>query len=433
MKKALIIGAAISGTAAAKLLNHHGYDVTLIDQNLIPNKCELTAVGIHIFEKDNSIELANVPWDLVVKNPGITQHHPLVVALQATNFIYTEIEVASWFAPHFTYGAITGTNGKTTTTTILYEMLKRQYDDALVAGNIGTALSELIDGHENDTAHVALEISAFQLLGCDRFKPKAAVIINLTPDHLDVFEHVEDYYDAKVRITEHMDASDLFLRNIDDPEVVKRTQNLHCQVVNFSLVEETDAYLRDGVVYYLGNKLFSTDELTIVGRHNIQNAMIAAVMAIHLGVSRENIHSALQNFKGVEHRIEYIRTLDGVSYYNDSKATNPEATEVALKAFDLSRVILLAGGYDKHTGFKILQPYFKELKALIVFGETKDMFKQLDSEAIVVQSMQQALDVATRMANDGDVVLLSPACSSYDQFDNYEQRGEIFKDSVEKL
>lgn len=430
---ALVIGAARSGTAVSKLLAHHGYEVTLCDQNLILNRSDLEGLGIRVFEQGTPLTLGDEHFDLVVKNPGIPMRHPLVQKFSEKQFIYNEIEIASRFAKHFSYGAITGTNGKTTTTTLLYELLKSQFEDAAYAGNIGLALSEIVDGHEEESHHVALEIAAFQLIGCDEFKPKAATIMNLTPDHLDYFNSVEDYYDAKLRIFQKMDASDVFLRNLDDPEIVKRTRDLKCQVVNYSLEQEADAYADSESVYYLGKRIFDLNTLHIVGRHNIQNALVAAIMAIHLGVSDENVRRVIASFKGVAHRIEFVRELDGVRYYNDSKATNPEASEVALKAFSGQSVILLAGGYDKKTGFDILGPYLPGLKSMIIYGETKEELKQLNPDALVVDTLQQAVEYASRLAREDDIVLFSPACASYDQFDNYEQRGEIFKDIVRKL
>lgn len=431
--KTLVIGAARSGTAVAKLLSHHGYEVTICDRNLIEEKEALEALNIRVIEQDTPMSLAEEKFDLVVKNPGIPMSQPLVALLAKSYFIYNEIEIASRLTPNYTYGAITGTNGKTTTTSLLYELLRSQYEDAEYAGNIGKALSEIVDGHEEERHHVALEIAAFQLLGCDRFKPKAATILNLTPDHLDYFSSIDEYYNAKLRIFQKMDASDCFLRNIDDPEIVARTQNLNCQVINFSCERETDAYADDHAVYYMGKKIFDIDTLKIVGRHNIQNAMVSAVMAIHMGVSDENIRRAISAFKGVEHRIEFVRNLDGARYFNDSKATNPEATEVALKAFDLEHVILLAGGYNKRTGFELLRKYCPDVKAMIVYGETKQELQDINSRAIAVDTLQQAVDVASRLAKENDIVLFSPACASYDQFDNYEQRGEIFKELVCKL
>lgn len=431
--RALVIGAAISGTAVAKLLAHHNYEVVICDHNSIESKDVLEALGIKVIERETPITLAQESFDLVVKNPGIPYSHPLVEAISEKQFIYTEIEIAARFSPQFVYGAITGTNGKTTTTTLLYEFLKEDYEDALYAGNIGRALSELVDGHETESHHIALEISAFQLLGCEQLKPKTAVIMNLTPDHLDYFNSLDEYYDAKCRIIMNMDENDVFLRNIDDPEIMKRISFAKCRIIDFSMEQTAELYADHQAVYYQGEVLFDIDLLHIVGRHNIQNAMVSAVMAIHLGVSIEAIRRVLESFHGVEHRIEFVRELDGVKYYNDSKGTNPEATEVALKAFVDKPVILLAGGYNKKTGFDLLVPYFSQLKKMIVYGETREELATLNPKAVKVETMQQALDMASRCTHDGDIVLLSPACASYDQFDNFEQRGRIFKELVNKL
>jgi len=279
---------------------------------------------------------------------------------------------------------------------------------------------------------VAVEIAAFQLLGTFKFHPTVSVIMNLTPDHLDVFKDTDEYYKAKTLVYQNQSGEDWFLRNIDDENVVQYTKGCPCKAVDFSVEKETDLCLKDKAIWLYDIKLFDLKDLKLVGLHNVQNAMVAAAMAYKLGVPVAQIQQGIRDFNGVEHRIEYVKTVNGVPYYNDSKGTNAEATVVALKAFD-HPVILLAGGYDKKTGFAAMVPFLDKVKTMLVFGETKHQLKALYPDAIVLENLSEAVVMAHSLAKEGDVVLFSPACASYDQFDNYEQRGRIFKDLVHKL
>ncbi len=430
MSKVLVIGAARSGLAATSLLLKHGYEVVLTDAKEIENKSELEMLGVQVFDRGHPAELLSEHYSFAVKNPGIPYNNEFIIKAQREGIeIINEIELALRYAKNFAVGAITGTNGKTTTTTLLWEMLKRKNENAIAAGNIGFPLCESVEHFGQEKRDVALEIAAFQLLGCPTLRPRVSVIMNLTPDHLDVFGENAAYYKAKTIIYKNQRGDDWFLRNIDDDNVVAYTQDVKCHIVTFSLEQNADLSIQNDSVYLYEVKLFDLCDLHIVGRHNIQNAMVAAAMAYKLGVSTEDIQLAIRFFKGVEHRIEYVREINGAKVYNDSKGTNVDATIVALKAF-AQPVILLAGGYDKKTGFADLVPYLSKIKTMIVFGATKDQLKQICPAALVVQNLGEAVDVALKLAVEGDVVLFSPACASYDQFDNYEQRGRIFKDLI---
>lgn len=432
MKKALVIGYARSGKSVSKLLKQHGYEITITDIEAIADKTDLEAQGMHVFDQGHPVSLLETPWDLVVKNPGIPYHVPFVSEIQQRYPIISEIEVVLRFHPHYQFAAITGTNGKTTTTTLLYEMLKEGPNPALCAGNIGIPLSELALTEEAVLTNVAFEVSAFQLVATPSFKPKVATIMNLTPDHLDYFDSLEAYYQAKLLVYKNQTPDDFFLRNCDDAEIVKRTQDVKATVINYSLTKPADVCLRNGWIMYQDVALFATDQLKIVGLHNVQNALVAAVSAYLLGVDVKKIQKVIETFTGVEHRIEYVREYQGVKYYNDSKATNVESLIVALEAFN-QPVILLAGGYDKHIGFDLLNAHRHQIKTLLAFGATKDQFQTIVKDAIIVDTMAQALAKAQAIAQPGDIVLLSPGCASYDQFDNYEQRGEQFKTLVMQL
>lgn len=433
MKQILVIGAARSGVAVSKLLNKHDYDVILTDQKEVTQKSELESLGIQVVDGGHPDWLLEKDYEFVVKNPGIPYRVPIIKYFKEKNVpIYTEIEIAYRFAPNFKYGAITGTDGKTTITTLLYEMLNA-HAKALVAGNIGTPLSELAYEYEKGQYNVALELSNFQLLGIDTFKPSVSVVTNLAPDHLDYMDSLEEYYASKMFIYKNCDENDVFIRNVDDKEIVKYAQNIPCQVIDFSLNrQDVDLYKDENYAYLRGEKLFNIHDLKIVGDFNCGNAMMAATMAYTMGVDLETIQEVIRTFKGVEHRIEYVDTIDGVRFYNDTKATNTHSACAALSAFD-KNVILLCGGKDKHISFDDLKHYDNKVKHCFSFGQTKDYFKPIFTHQTSVETMEEALKEAVKVAQKGDVILLSPACSSFDQFKNYEVRGEIFKELVHNL
>ncbi|MDL2276827.1 UDP-N-acetylmuramoyl-L-alanine--D-glutamate ligase [Breznakia sp. OttesenSCG-928-G09] len=430
MKSVLVIGAARSGVAVSKLLQKKNFQVFLTDAKSIQEKQELEAMGIKVFDEGHPDFLKEQKYDFIVKNPGIPYYVPFIAYFVDEGYkIYTEIEVASWYANDFHYAAVTGTNGKTTTVSILYALLNEE-KKAYAAGNIGTPLSELVLSHEDEDVNVALELSNFQLLGVEKFKPKVSTVTNLAPDHLDYMKDLDAYYKSKMKIYECCDETDFFLRNIDDENVLQYATNIPCNIIDYSLTKKADLYIDNNQVYYKDTKLFDIDILKLVGKHNVANSMVAACMAYILGVSLEHIQSGLKMFKSVEHRLEYVAKKDGVLFYNDSKATNAEAVVPALEAFDRN-IILLAGGYDKKLSFDILKPYDNRVKKCFSFGETKNLFLDVFTNTETCETMEEAFQKAVMIAQTGDVVLLSPACASYDQFVSYEQRGMVFKELVE--
>lgn len=431
-KKALIIGSARSGNAVAKLLTQNNYECLVIDEKKVLDQEGLKALNIQFIEGPFDFKLLETKYDLVVKNPGIPQSHPFVQAcVQKGYFMYTEIEVASWYANNYRYAAITGTNGKTTTTELLQTILKLEDDKNCAAGNVGIPLSEVVLNDDKGYKKIALEIAAFQLLGVKEFHPEVSVILNLAPDHLDVFDTVQDYYDAKALVVENLKEDDWFLKNIDD-ENINKLNPKNCRIITYSLVQKADLYLSGDEVILFDKVLFNVSDLKIKGLHNVQNAMISSACAYKLGVSLALIQQGIKSFKGVEHRIEFIDEVNGIEYYNDSKATTAESAKVALNAF-AKPLIVLVGGYDKKTGFDILKEDLKQAKAVIAFGATKDQFKALYPNTILKNDMKEAFNTANELAVKGDVILLSPACASYDQFNNYEERGRIFKAYVSQL
>lgn len=425
MKRVLVIGAARSGIAVAKLLASHDYEVILTDQQMVNETIE----GVQIVDGGHPDWLLNQAYDFVVKNPGIPYRVPIIQHFIGRCPIYTEIEVAYWFGQMHQYAAVTGTDGKTTVVSILYEMFKKA-GESFLAGNIGIPLSEQVMTHPKP-ARVALELSNFQLMGIDTFKPQVATVTNLAADHLDYMDSLEDYYQSKMAIYQNMDENGVFIRNIDDENIVAYAQQIPCQVWDISLKQKATICVQDGWVMLKDEPLFAVNDIKLVGQFNLMNMMMASAMAYALGVSKEVIKQVVNEFRGVEHRIEYCGTINGVRFYNDSKATNTHAACAGLSAFN-ENVILLAGGKDKHISFDDLAIYDQRVKVCIAFGQTKEKISGIFTHSICVNTLELAFEKALSVMKEGDVVLLCPACSSFDQFVSYEQRGDVFKALVKR-
>lgn len=434
MEKVLIIGAALSGKAAARYLKKKGYDIFLTDSKEVADKKELEEEGIHVYDGGHPDFLLEQDYAFAVKNPGIKYTIPFVAAIVDKGVpVLNEMEIALNDFPQIKVGAITGTNGKTTTTTMLGEMLKSLNPDNLGAGNNGLPLCDVLGNARKLPTHLSVEIAAFQLLGCPHFHPFASVIMNLTPDHLDVFGTEDAYYRAKTLVYRNQQKGEYFLRNVDDPNVMKYCTDIPCDVIDFSL-ERQDVDLRvcEGKIWFRDEVLFDLEGFKLPGMHNVQNAMVAGCMAYLMGVNKEDIQSFMNSFMGVEHRIEYTAEINGVRYYNDSKGTNVDSTIMALKSFDCP-VHLLVGGYDKKTGFDGLKPYLGNVKTMYAYGDTKNQFVPLHEDVRLYEDMFEALEAAYENAKAGEIVLLSPACASWDQWPNYEERGRQFKKRVLEL
>lgn len=431
--KVCVLGAAKSGHATVNLALAEGFQVYLSDERLLDDKQDLVHRGVTVYDGGFSNELLDIDFDWVVKNPGIPQTHPFIQKMAARHFIINELEFAQRFARRWEIGAITGTNGKTTTTSMLGEILKKAKSFGFVAGNIGIPLSNVVEANRHKKyGYGAVEVAAFQLVNTKDFHPHVATIVSLAPDHLDVFKDEAEYYDAKWKIVENLDADDYFILNIDDPIILKTKKETIAKIITVSVKSDADVMIVNGKVMYDNEVLFVPAKMHVVGAHNITNAMIAAAMARCMGVKAKTIQKVLHAFMGVEHRIEFVDEVNGVKYYNDSKGTNPQSTKVAIKAFD-QPIILLAGGYDKKLGFEDVVDAKSNIKDIIVFGQTKDKLKAEFENAYVVDDLEQAFKKAVEIAKPGDIVCLSPACASYDQYVNYEQRGAHFKALVAAL
>lgn len=443
-KRVLVLGLARSGMAAVKLLVKLGAEVTVSEQKAfedIKELPELYAMGVRVVKQTE--EVFEEDYFLAVKNPGINGKLWFVKRLRERGIpVITEIELAFRVSAPQHYVAITGSNGKTTTSTLAYEIIRAQHPDkTLLCGNIGVALCEMVlqyDLINNEGFYIVLEISNFQLVDIVDFRPETAVIINLAADHLDFMGTEDAYYRSKLRVYENMKKGDLFLYNIDDSLVNSYTKEVPVQsdIMTYSLEDSTaDLYADKEYVYLNGEKLFPLSLIKVVGRHNVQNVLVGTGAALKCGVSKENIRKAVGEFKGVEHRIEFVREINGVRYYNDSKGTNVDATVTALKAFD-SPVILLAGGHEKGLDLAPLKPLMSGVKLLLAYGECGErIFKELCgyTRAALVKDLPEALALALKFLGEGDVVLLSPTTSSYDQYTCFEERGEHFKALVNAI
>ena len=442
-KKVLVVGLARSGMAAIKVLHELGADIVLSERKPAEELKELSTLkelGVTIVGQD--MEVFDQDYDLCVKNPGVPYRSPFMEALAQHGVpVITEIELAFQVAKPQHYIAITGTNGKTTTTTLVYEILDKAFPGkAHLCGNIGIPLCEIVmeEGLMEESDHyIALEISNYQLVNIDRFRPDVATIINLTPDHVDFMGSLEAYYKSKTEVYRNMTPEDTFLLNADDPvlaEYVKKYP-VPATVRSFSLDRtDTDNCVRDGQLYVGDEPVLPLSSIRLPGKHNLQNVMIAVSTAKVLGIANETIREVVEGFTGVEHRIEFVREKDGVRYYNDSKGTNTDATVTALKAFDKG-VILLIGGFEKGLPMDDVKAHLGCVKKVIGYGACgpRLVADTVGEDGIVVTTLDEAVAEAVKIAESGDTVLLSPTTSSFDQYTCFEERGDHFKKLVNEL
>ncbi|MCI1822492.1 MAG: UDP-N-acetylmuramoyl-L-alanine--D-glutamate ligase [Megasphaera sp.] len=440
-KTILVIGAGISGKAAARVLAGHGAAVVLNDRKKIDASEEpwtiLAAAGVKFVFGSQETSLLDTT-DIVVPSPVISPEIPIMrEAVKRGIPIWSEVEVASRVTNADILG-VTGTNGKTTTTTLLGKIMEAAGRHTVVGGNIGIGLSEqAADLPAGDV--VVAELSSFQLENTQTLKPKAACILNITPDHMDRHHTMEAYAAAKERIFRNQTKRETAVLNYDDPLIRQMEKDIQSRILYFSTNTEVPvgAFLRgkELILRIHGSDtcICRTDELKLFGKHNIQNCLAAFLIAYAVGAPLAVIRKVLKEFSGVEHRIEFVRTIQGVPYYNDSKGTNTDASIKALEAFS-GHVILIAGGHDKMTPLDtFMQLAAKKVDILILVGEAGDRFEQEARKAGVKNiyragfDMEKAVRMARNMATAPQVILLSPACSSYDMYDNFEQRGDDFK------
>ncbi|MBS4193896.1 UDP-N-acetylmuramoyl-L-alanine--D-glutamate ligase [Lederbergia citri] len=440
-KKILVLGLAKSGVVAASLLHQLGAFVTVNDYKPFeenPDAQGLLEQGIKVVCGSHPVELLDEGFELIVKNPGIPYSNPLVQgAVELGIPIITEVELAYQISEADIIG-ITGTNGKTTTTTLIYEMLDKASRNPLIAGNIGTVASEVAQKATSENTMV-VELSSFQLMGIRTFRPHIAIVTNLYEAHLDYHDSWEEYANAKMNITKNQLESDYVIVNADQKELMDLISFTKAKIIPFSTKEfiQDGASIRNGMLTFMGEDIISLDEIVLPGAHNLENILSAAAAVKLMGVDNEAIRKVLTSFTGVKHRTQFVEEINGRKFYNDSKATNILAASSALNAFD-EPIILLAGGLDRGNSFDDLIPSLKGVKALVLFGETAKKIEKAGTEAGIqtilhVNNVEDAVPAAYEISNAGDVILLSPACASWDQYRTFEVRGDIFIEAVHKL
>jgi len=443
MKYLVVLGGGESGIGTALLAKEKGYKVFVSDYGIIKNKYKDVLKHNEIeWEEGKHTSSKILNSDVVMKSPGISDNISIVKQLILNRIpIVSEIEFASQFTASNVIG-ITGSNGKTTTTMMIYQILKNARIKTIMAGNIGNSFAKEV--HKNPDFFV-LELSSFQLDGIKNFRPKIAVITNITPDHLDRYDYNFDkYIKAKFRIIKNQKKSDVLVYDADDHAINKFLKNnkIQSQLIPFSLskIFEKGTFLKNNkIIIKDKNKtiLMPTTNLSLEGKHNIKNAMAAATVAHLLKIRKETIRESLQCFQGAEHRLEYVLKINKVQYINDSKATNVNATYFALESMN-NPTVWIVGGEDKGNDYSVLYPFVNEkVKAIICLGKTNQkLFENFETMVDIIvetQLMSEAVQIAYKIAEAGDNVLLSPACASYDLFENYEDRGYQFKSSVRKL
>lgn len=445
-KHILVLGAGASGIGASWVLAQVGAHVVLNDYKpvTLPTADEerLVAAGVEIItgRQDESL-LDGV--DRIVISPGISLDIPLVKAAQARGIdVVSEVEVAYELSKS-PIVAVTGTNGKTTTTTLLTKVLEGTGKPVRVGGNIGDSLSEVAYSMPAD-GYLVAELSSYQLETIKHFRPIGAIMLNITPDHLARHKTMENYIAAKERIFENQLSTDFMVLNIDDPIVADMKHRVPSHILEISQYQgvSNGAYYENGQCYVTKNGtstlVIGSADIHIPGSHNIENILTVIALAYALGVPVETIHRIISEFHGVEHRLERVKTIDGITFYNDSKATNVDSVVKALESFNQS-VILLAGGHDKMTPLEDFMQLVKDhTKAVIFMGEAADRFENAAKEAGVepiyrALSMKDAVEQGYKLADRGDIVLLSPACSSFDWYSCFEERGDDFKNCVHML
>ena len=443
MKRLVILGGGESGVGSALLGKEKGYDVFISDNGEI--KKEYKDVLIHneiTWEDKKHTESKILNADVVMKSPGIPDKVTMVKQIREQGIpIVSEIEFASKFTDA-TLVAITGSNGKTTTASLTYHLLKQDLDVGL-AGNIGDSFAKQI--LEENHNYYVLEVSSFQLDDIKDFKPKIAILTNITPEHLDRYDYkFENYIASKFRIVEKQTEDDFFIYDADDPVIENwiKSNTIKSKKLPFSLnkIVENGAYIKDKeIIITIDNNQITMPikKLALDGKHNVKNAMAASTAAHLLKIRKQTIRESLENFQGVEHRLENVLRINKVQYINDSKATNVNATYFALESMQ-APTVWIVGGEDKGNDYRELFPFVNEkVKAIICLGidnaKLMENFGNMVDVIIETQFMSEAVKIAYKVASAGDNVLLSPACASFDLFENYEDRGRQFKDSVRKL
>ena len=444
-KKLVILGAGESGVGTALLAKQKGYAVFVSDGGAIKANFqkELEDGGIEFESGSHNVERI-LAADEVMKSPGIPEKNEMVKAIRAKGIpVISEIEFGYRYKGNSKIAAITGSNGKTTTTSLLYHICKLVNEDVAMVGNIGYSFARQIA--QAPKALYIIEVSSFQLDDIQYFKPEIAILLNITEDHLDRYDHqFENYIKSKFRIIENQTAEDYFIYCIDDETIVKHLEllTINTNPLPFSMKQEVKkgGYIKnDQMMLKIQEErvTMSIYDFALKGKHNAYNTMAASIAATTLGIRKEKIREAVSNFHSLEHRMEFVATVRGVDFINDSKATNVNSTWYALESMQKNTVLIL-GGVDKGNDYELIADLVKEkVKAIICMGTDNkkiiEFFKDKVSTIVEVDSAKKAVNASFKLAEKGDLVLMSPACASFDLFKNYEDRGRQFKESVKEL
>ena len=445
-KKVLVVGTGISGVAAANLLYEQGAQIVLLESNTKLTPQEIAARFDGKTEYDLILgdlpEKAMDSLDLAVLSPGVPTDLPFVEAMQERGIpIWGEIELAYRCAKGKLI-AITGTNGKTTTTALTGAIMREFYKSVFVVGNIGTPYTELATSTTDKSVTVA-EVSSFQLETIHKFRPDVSAILNITPDHLNRHHTMECYIETKGRVAQNQTKDQVCVLNYEDEHLRRLAESIPADVFWFSSKQplQRGIFLEGEDIIYQDKeriRVCSIHDMKLLGVHNYENVMAAVAIAVHAGVPMDCIRHAVAEFEAVEHRIEYVREVDGVKYYNDSKGTNPDAAIKAVEAM-VRPTIVIGGGYDKQSSYEEwIASFGDKVKCLVLLGATADKIEKTARAAgleniLRAGSLEEAVTLSAKQAEPGDAVLLSPACASWDMFKSYEQRGTLFKEYVNKL
>ena len=442
-KKILVLGMARSGYEAAKYLIKHGNTVILNDGGSEEKQKkeqveELKELGVTLIFGSHPDDLLDDSFDYLIKNPGIPIDHKYVLKARELNIeVINEAEMAYRLLPKsVTLIGITGTNGKTTTTTLTYEMIKESGKRVHLAGNIGYPLTSFLDKLE-DNDIIVMEVSCQQLENMNEFKPHIALMTNLSVAHVDFLKSYENYKSVKLKLFKNQTANDIAILNIENDEVIDGTKDIKAITKYFSSKREINgAYYKDNALWYYGEKILDRDKFLLAGNHNVENALGAMMIAKEVGVDNESIVKVLTTFKGVAHRLEFVDEIDGVKYYNDTEATNTKCTQIALNSFNCD-IVLILGGLERGQNFHDLDKYMGNVKEIVGIGQCRNRVKEYGTElninTQIFETLDEAMDYINEIKQSGEVVLLSPASASWDQYKQCEDRGDEFKEKIRKM
>ena len=438
-KKIFILGMARSGYECAKLLSKYNNKILVTDmkEQDKDNVEELKNLGVEVIITENPIDLIDKTYDYVIKNPGIKYNHPLLIKARELNIkIINELEMAYYFInKESKIIGVTGSNGKTTTVNLIYEFIKQEKDNVYLGGNIGIPLSNFALNIKKDD-YLVLEISDHQLCDMYDFKTNVSVLTNITPTHLDFHDSYDTYKMMKKKIFNNHTSKDIAIINSNNEESLNITKDIDSTKIYYGNDSSNKCYYNDKGIYYDNKLIINFDDILLKGKHNYENIM-AAICAVKVyDISDDSIRKVLKTFKGVEHRLEFVKEYNNIKFYNDSKATNCVSTSIALKSFN-DPTILILGGLDRGHSFYDLKDDIKNVKYIVCYGETKDRIeefaKNMNIECFKFDTLKDSMHKVKEIMTPGNIVLFSPACASWDQYKCFEDRGNEFKDLVEVI